>query len=133
MSLLIVKTLQFSTHYSVGKYSTKLLNPLTQNEYSLKDTFDGAERIKKISKELLRNEECTLTSLDIVSFFTNVPLRKTVNIVLDRVYNQKSSVKWGLLKRSRLGFFKFLTTLKLLKTTKITISEKTPFFKITKK
>ena len=31
------------------------------------------------------------------------------------------------------GFFKFLTTLKLLKTTKITISQKTPFFKITKK
>ena len=30
-------------------------------------------------------------------------------------------------------FSKFLTTLKLLKTTKITISEKTPFFKITKK
>ena len=30
------------------------------------------------------------------------------------------------------GFFKFLTTLKLLKTTKITISQKAPFFKITK-
>ena len=29
-------------------------------------------------------------------------------------------------------FSKFLTTLKLLKTTKITISQKTPFFKITK-
>ena len=30
-------------------------------------------------------------------------------------------------------FFKCLTTLKVLKTTKITISQKTPFFKITKK
>ena len=47
-------------------------------------------------------------------------------------YNN-SSVKWGLLMHSRSGFFKFLTTLKLLKTTKITISQKTPFFKITKK
>ena len=31
------------------------------------------------------------------------------------------------------GFFKFLTTLKLLKNTKITISQKIPFFKVTKK
>ena len=78
-----------STHYNLWKYITKLLNPLTQNKYSLKDTFDAAELIKKIPKELIRNEEYTLISLDVVSLFTNLPLRKTVNIVLDRVYNQK--------------------------------------------
>ena len=66
-----------------------LLNPLTQNEYSLKNTFDAADRIKKIPKELIRNEEYTLISLNVVSLFTNVPLRKTVNIILDRIYNQK--------------------------------------------
>ena len=49
-----------STHYNVGKYITKLLNPLTRNEYSLKDIFDAAECIKKIPKELIRNEEYTL-------------------------------------------------------------------------
>ena len=75
-----------STYYNVGKYITKLLNPLTQNEYSLKD---AAKRIKKIPKELIKNEEYTLMSLDVVSSFTNVPLWKTVNIILDRVYNQK--------------------------------------------
>ena len=75
-----------STHYNVGKYITKLLNPLTQNEYSLKH---AAERIKNIPKELIRNEEYTMISLDVVSLFTNVPLRKTVNIILDRVYNEK--------------------------------------------
>ena len=32
-----------------------------------------------------------------------------------------------------MGAFKFLTTLKLLKTIKITILQKTPLFKITKK
>ena len=80
-----------STHYNVGKCITKLLNPLTKSEYSLKDTFDAAESIKKIPKELIRNEEYTLISLDVVSLFTNVPLRKTVKIILDRVYNQKLS------------------------------------------
>ena len=44
-----------------------------------------------------------------------------------------STVKWGHLAQTGSGFFKFLTTLKLLKTTKITISQKAPYFKITKK
>ena len=48
-----------STHWNVGKYISKLPNPLTQNECSLKYNFDAAERIKKIPKELIRNEEYT--------------------------------------------------------------------------
>ena len=39
----------------------------------------------------------------------------------------------GTWRATGSGFFTFLTTLKLLKTTKITISQKTRFFKITKK
>ena len=44
-----------------------------------------------------------------------------------------SSVKWELLTRNEVGLFQIFDTLKLLKTTKIAISEKTPLFKITKK
>ena len=77
-----------STHCNVAKYITNLLNPLTQNEYSLKDTFDADERLKKIPKELIRNEEYTMMSLDVVSLCTDVSLQKTTNI-LDRVYYQK--------------------------------------------
>ena len=44
-----------------------------------------------------------------------------------------SSVKWGLLTRNEVGLSQIFDTLKLLKTTKITISQKTPFFKITKR
>ena len=76
-----------SKRYNVGNYITKLLIPLTQNKYSLEDTFDAAERIKKIPKELIRNKNYTLISLNVISLFTNVPLRKAVNIILDRVYN----------------------------------------------
>lgn len=78
-----------STHYKVGQYLTNLLNPLTQNDYSLKDTFHAAERIKSIPEELLQNDDYVFVSLDVVSLFTNVPLTKTVNIVLDRIYKQK--------------------------------------------
>ena len=43
----------------------KLRNPLTQSERSLKDSLYATERIKVIPKQLLRNEEYTLISLDV--------------------------------------------------------------------
>ena len=63
-----------STHHNIGQYFTKLLCPLTQNNYTLKDSFDAAERIRSIQSNLLDNDEYTFISLDVVSLFTNVPL-----------------------------------------------------------
>ena len=77
-----------STHYGVGKFITSLLNPLTQNEYHLKDSFDAAEKIKNIPDHLY-DEGYKLVSFDVKSLFTNVPLNKTIQVILDRVYNKK--------------------------------------------
>ena len=44
------------THYSVGKYLSELLNPLTQNEYSLRDSFDAANRVSCILPLVRENE-----------------------------------------------------------------------------
>ena len=76
-----------STHYGVGKFLSKLLNPLTQNAYNLKDSFEAADRIKGIPQNLYE-EGYRLVSFDVKSLFTSVPLQKTVDIILDRVYNQ---------------------------------------------
>ena len=35
-------------HYNVGKFLASLLNPLTLNQYSLRDSFDAADAIKSI-------------------------------------------------------------------------------------
>ena len=88
-----------TTHYSAGKYLSELINPLTQNEYSLKDYFDAANRINRILPLVQENEDCMFVSLDVVSLFTNVLLRKTVNIILKRVYNEKL-INTSLSKRS---------------------------------
>ena len=34
------------------------------------------------------NDDCMFISLDVPSLFTNVPLKKTVNIILKRIYNE---------------------------------------------
>ena len=78
-----------TTHYSIGKYLSELLNSLTQNEYSLRDSFDAANRINRIIPLIQENEEYMFVLLDVVSLFTNVSLRKTVNIILKRVYSEK--------------------------------------------
>ena len=45
-------------------------------------------KIKAIPRNLYE-EVHVLVSFDVKSLFTNVPLRKTVNIILDRIYNKK--------------------------------------------
>ena len=77
-----------STHYGVGKFISNMLNPLTLNNYNLKDSFEAADRIESIPKHLY-DEGYQLVSFDVKSLFTNVPLQKTVNIILDRIYNKK--------------------------------------------
>ena len=78
-----------STHYGVGKFLTNLLKPLTQNEYVLKDSFEAANRIRTNVTEELYEEGYVLVSFDVKSLFTNVPLKKTLDVILDRVYNQQ--------------------------------------------
>ena len=90
-----------STHYGVGKFITKLLNPLTQNEYHLKDSFDTAEKIKNIPSHLY-DEGYKLVSFDVKSLFTNVPLNKTIQVILNRVYTEKlipTTLKKRILKK----------------------------------
>ena len=55
------------------------------NEFSLKDSFDTAIRIRNIPKELF-DQGYVLVSFDVVSLFTNVPHERAIKIILDRVY-----------------------------------------------
>ena len=82
-----------TTHYNVGKFLSNLLNPLTQNRFSLSDSFQAVSDINSISKKLF------LEGYQFVSLFTNVPLTKTVNIILERVYTEKL-INTKLSKRS---------------------------------
>ena len=87
-----------TTHYAVGKYLTNLLNPLTLNSYTLKDSFDAAERIRQIPNELFHNGYVFI-SFDVTSLFTNVPLKRIIDIIVNRVYNKKL-IKTNLKKSS---------------------------------
>ena len=76
-----------TAHYNLSKFISKILNPLTQNEYSLSDSFQAVSDIQNIPQELF-SEGYHLVSFDVVSLFTNVPLKRTIKIILDRVFEQ---------------------------------------------
>ena len=90
-----------STHYNVGKFLTNLLNPLTLNDHTIKDSFDAASRIRNIPKNLF-DQGYVFVSFDVTSLFTNVPLTRTINVILNRVYNQnliQTDLKKSTLKK----------------------------------
>ena len=95
-----------TTHYSVGKYLSELLNSLTHNDYSLKDSFDAATRLSRILPQVRENDDYMFISLNVSSLFTKLLSKKTVNIILKRIYNEKkipTSLCKRLLKKLILG------------------------------
>ena len=83
-----------TSHGLVGK----LLYPLTTNEFSLKDSFDVANRIKAFLSYLFENGYQYL-SFDVESLFTNIIIKRTADIILRWIY-QDRVVSTNLKKRA---------------------------------
>lgn len=77
-----------TSHYLVGKFLTNLLSPLTTNEYTFKDTFDAVNKMQNIPTNLLK-DGYRFVSFDVESLFTNVLLARTLNIITNRVFQDK--------------------------------------------
>ena len=67
---------------------SRLLNPLTHNEYSVQESFDAVNKIQNIPDNLF-TDGYSFLSFDVKSLFTNIPLQKTVKIILNKIYNEK--------------------------------------------
>ena len=66
--------------YDLAKFLLSFLTPLTQNEYTVTDSFHFAEEICKQDPNLY------MASLDVDSLFTNIPLDETIDICIDSLY-----------------------------------------------
>ena len=68
-------------NYNLASYLVSILQPISTNQYTVKDAFRFADWAKKYKHN---NGMC---SLDVSSLFTNVPLEETLNICLDKLYS----------------------------------------------
>ena len=69
----------------------KILNIIiksAQNEYIVKDSFEAGAKISSISFGNI-SAEYSFVSFDVEPLFPNVPLKKTIEIILNRVYSEK--------------------------------------------
>ena len=78
--------------YNLAKFCVPILKEFTVDEYTLSDSFYFCKKIKDQDSSMF------VTSFDIQSLFTNIPLSETINICVGRMFQNKTKVK-GLLKR----------------------------------
>ena len=80
----IVSNIGTATH-KTARYLCKLLAPLGKSSYTVESTNDFIKKIR--SSKVPRGYK--MISFDVVSLFTNVPLQKTIDIILRKVYTEK--------------------------------------------
>ena len=63
--------------YKLAKYLVPLLQPFSENEFTLSNS-------SKFVKDIITQDlDLYMVSLDVVSLFTNIPLQATIQIILD--------------------------------------------------
>ena len=70
-----------SFNYNLAKFLVPIIEPLTTNQYTLKNSF---EFVNDIKKKNLTNK--IMASFDITSLFTNIPLNETINIIVKQLF-----------------------------------------------
>ena len=71
-----------TANYKLAKYLVGILNPISKNNFTCKDTFQFVDDIKyeDFSGKFL-------CSFDVESLFTNIPLKETLDICISKLYS----------------------------------------------
>ena len=69
--------------YKLAKLLIPILEPLTTNEYTIKDSFTFAEKLQSFDLKLV------IASFDIESLFTNIPLQETIDLCVENLFDQQ--------------------------------------------
>ena len=83
--------------FNIAKYLLPVLSPLTTNEFTVDNSCKFSERVTNIHNA----NNLFMTSFDVESLFTNVPLHETIDICPNSLFTCPASVVLGLAK----GFF----------------------------
>ena len=90
--------------YQLAKFFVPILQQISCNDYTLKDTTNFLERLKAF--DIKANH--FMASLDVESLFTNIPLDETINICLKKLFDDE-----GISNISNLNKSQFKTLLEL--------------------
>ena len=80
----IISTIGTRNH-EIAKYFNKLLTPLSKSDCNISNTED---LIRRLREETIP-AGYKMISFDMKSLYTNIPLDKTIDFILKKVYNEK--------------------------------------------
>ena len=89
-----------TAEYNIAKYLDSIIKPCIPNNYMLNSTKGFIETIKSF----VFNSQHIVVSYDVVSLFTNIPLKETIDIVTDYVYDSENPPKFE--KRTSKNYWK---------------------------
>ena len=81
--------------YNIAKFLIPILEPITKNDFVIRDSFTFVEDVKK------QNFDLFMASFDVEALFTNIPLEETIEICVDKLYTRRNMKIKGL---SRIQF-----------------------------
>ena len=77
-----------SYNYKLAKHLSDLLKSVIPQEHSVQDTFCFVKELQ----QLKYNDEF-LCSYDVSSLFTNIPLKETIGIAVDKIFEKNADLK----------------------------------------
>ena len=72
--------------YKLAKFLIPVLEPLTTNEYNIKDSFTFAEELQSFDSKLV------MANFDIEPLFTNIPLQETIDLCVENLFQDRTHV-----------------------------------------
>ena len=75
-----------TAEYKIGKYLDSIIKKHIPSKFMVESTTSFLNRLQKFKFQ----PSDTLISFDVVSLFTNVPLKETINLIADRIYKSSS-------------------------------------------
>ena len=84
-----------SFNYQSAVWLNKILMPLREHDSNIKDTFDFQEKLSN----MVNLSSKILASFDVKSLLTNIPVDFTIQIILQKLFPDKSTRFYGMNKR----------------------------------
>ena len=81
----ILPAIDIST-YKLAKFLVPILEPLSTNEYTIKDSFTFAEKLQSFDSKLV------MASFDVESSFTNIFLQETIDLCVENLFQDRTYV-----------------------------------------
>ncbi|CAF4174541.1 unnamed protein product, partial [Adineta steineri] len=102
----IVSCIQ-SYNYRLGKFLAEIIKPIRNSPYSLKNT-DGFIKFLKENSSLSIHK---MISFDVESLFTNIPVKRTINVICTKLYRTDPILKPLIPERYLRELLKYATEL----------------------